>query len=65
MTTLLQFDGTVVNANAIISFAARTSHNLNSTLNFSSAYVTLPVIKAGAFNVNLKSRFQVRNIRFL
>ena len=41
-------DGTVVKARAIISFAARTSQSLNSTLIFSSTNVTFPVIKACA-----------------
>ena len=45
---LLQLLGTVVNASAIISFAASTSQSLNSTLSFSPTNVTLPVIKACA-----------------
>ena len=41
--------GTVVNAKAIISLAAKTSHNLNSTFNFSFCIDTFPVINACAF----------------
>ena len=56
--------GTVVKASAIISLAANTSHNLNSTLNFSSTYSTLPVINACAFikfqssNLGLNLQYQ-------
>ena len=52
--TLLQFSGTVVKASAISSLAASTSHNLNSTLNFSSTNFTCPVISAWAF-INFQS----------
>jgi hypothetical protein len=57
--TLRQLFGTVVNANAIISLAASTSHNLNSTLNFSSTLLTLPVISACAL-----IKFQSSNLGF-
>ena len=46
--TRLQLEGTVVNASAIISLPANTSHSLNSTLNLSSTKLTLPVINACA-----------------
>jgi len=48
-----------VKARAIISFPARTSHNLNSTLNLSSVKLTLPVIKAWAL-----IKFQSSNLGF-
>ena len=51
--------GTVVNAKAIISFAASTSQSLNSTLNLSLIKFTLPVIRAWAL-----IKFQSSNLGF-
>ena len=47
-------DWKLIKAKAIISFAATTSHNLNSVLNLSSETVTFPVTRAWAF-INFQS----------
>ena len=44
--TLLQFEGVVVKAKAVISCAAAKSQSLNSTFNFSSLIKIFPVINA-------------------
>ena len=58
--TLLQLLETVVKASAIISLAAKTSHNLNSTLSFPFTTVTFPVIRAWAL-----IKFQSSNLGFI
>ena len=52
--TLLQLDGVVVKAKAVISLAAAVSHNLNSTLSFPPLTKSLPVTNAWAF-ISLQS----------
>ena len=46
--TLLQLEGVVVKANALISWVAARSQSLNSTLSLSSFIKSLPVTKACA-----------------
>ena len=62
--TLLQLLETVVKASAIISLAAKTSHNLNSTLSFPSTTVTFPVIKAWALIGNINNNNNNQLIKF-
>ena len=52
--TLLQFEGVVVKANAVISCAAAKSHSLNSTLSLLSEIFSFPVTKACAL-ISLQS----------